>query len=179
MHERAEHRVHTGAWASCRSRCLEEEEKLLDEQVSSEATLLPKTTSALEKSGFPEQSTRGYSCCHQLECKNGWRIILIHSEFSLFLKPGFGPDVRIPDLRSSPAVPEPFSSSPSSSLPRLAVTHAAITQHRSTPTRTRGLAPSRAELRACLPPPGSLGSAQAISEAVQGEEDKAAKQHFR
>lgn len=107
------------------------------------------------------------------------RIILIHSEFSLFLKPGFGPDVRIPDLRSSPAVPEPFSSSPSSALPRLAVTHAAITQQRSAPTRTRGLAPSRAEPRACLPSPGRLGSAQAISEAAQGEEDKAAKQHFR
>ncbi|KAI4562521.1 hypothetical protein MJT46_011483 [Ovis ammon polii x Ovis aries] len=107
------------------------------------------------------------------------RIILIHSEFSLFLKPGFGPDVRIPDLRSSPAVPEPFSSSPSSTLPLLSVTHAAITQHHSAPTRTRGLAPSRAELRACLLSPGRLGSAQAISKAVQGEEDKAAKQHFR
>ncbi|KAI4538331.1 hypothetical protein MG293_011734 [Ovis ammon polii] len=106
-------------------------------------------------------------------------IILIHSEFSLFLKPGFGPDVRIPDLRSSPAVPEPFSSSPSSTLPLLSVTHAAITQHHSAPTRTRGLAPSRAELRACLLSPGRLGSAQAISKAVQGEEDKAAKQHFR
>ena len=43
---------------------LEEEEKLLDKQVSSETTLLLKTTSALENSGFPEQSTGGYSCCH-------------------------------------------------------------------------------------------------------------------
>lgn len=72
------------------------------------------------------------------------RIILIHRGASLFLKTGFGPDVRMPDLRTFPAVPEPFSSSPSSStLPATSqwLTLPSWSIH-SPPTRTRALRPA-------------------------------------